>query len=202
MPWDYNDEQKQIQEKFDSVRMATRLIEKTYQEELDGSDISLITSQRMFFLATADREGEPYCTFRGGDPGFVKVIDSTTLAWPEYDGNGMFLAVGNIAANPKVHLLFIDWENQRRIRVAGDAALVFDGPLVSEWHKAKLAVVVKVTRAFPNCKRYIPKMAVVEESRHVPRQGTATPVADWKREDWVCDALPQDDPARDPSAPQ
>lgn len=155
----------------------------------------------MFFLATADADGEPFCTYRGGDPGFVTVVDSKTLVWPEYDGNGMFLALGNMIVNPRVHLLFVDWESQKRFRVAGNASLIFEGPLVDRPAGAKLAVKVDITRAFPNCRRYIPKMEVVEEARHIPRSGTQTPVADWKRSDWACDALPKDDPARDASLP-
>ena len=195
----YHDGQRQLQEMFDSVRLADRLVEKTLQGELDDIDTAFIGKQHMFFLATADADGVPSCTYRGGDPGFVRVIDSRTLAWPEYNGNGMFLGLGNILANPKVHLLFIDFDLQKRFRVAGTARLCFEDPLRDEFVEANLVVRVSVDQAFPNCKRYIPKMAVIEEARHIPRRGVRTPVADWKRSEWACDALPANDPARDPS---
>lgn len=198
----YHAGHRAVQDRFDSRRLADRLVEKTYQTELDAGDKLLIEGLAMFFLATSDSDGEPSCTFRGGDPGFVQVLDSTTLVWPEYNGNGMFLALGNIVDNPRVHLLFVDFDRQTRFRVAGSAELVFEGPLVDRFVGAKLAVLVHVRKAFPNCKRYIPKMNLVEPARHVPRAGEVTPVADWKRAEWACDALPADDPARDTSLPE
>jgi uncharacterized protein len=198
----YHRGQRQLQEQFDSVRLADRLVEKTLQGELDDSDIAFISRQYMFFLATADADGEPSCTYRGGDPGFVRIIDPVTIAWPEYNGNGMFLALGNILCNPRVHLLFIDFELQKRFRVAGTATLCYEHPLLDEFVEANMVVKVDIEKAFPNCRRYIPKMQLVEESRHIPRRGVRTPVADWKRSDWACDALPMNDPARDPTAPE
>jgi predicted pyridoxine 5'-phosphate oxidase superfamily flavin-nucleotide-binding protein len=194
----YHEGQRRIQERYDSVRLADRLAEKSYQTELDDSDVALIARQRMFFLATSDSAGEPSCTFRGGDPGFVRVIDRTTLLFPEYDGNGQYLALGNMLVNPRVHLLFMDFDVQTRLRVAGRAELLFDDPLLQDFVGAKLLVRVAVEKAFPNCKRYIPKLALVEEARHVPRAGSATPVAEWKQTPLACDYLPADDPARVP----
>ncbi len=195
----YHAGQRRLQERFDAVRLADRVAEKTTQVELDDFDIAFVGRQIMFFLATADSQGEPFCTYRGGDPGFVRVVDSRTLVWPEYNGNGMFLAPGNILVNPRVHVLFIDFATQQRLRVAGRASLAFEGTLVESFYGARFVVKVAVDRVFPNCKRYIPKMEVTEPARHIPREGQATPVADWKRCDWAYDALPADDPARDPS---
>ena len=63
----------------------------------------------MFFLATADEHGMPQCSYKGGDPGFVRVVDEHTLAFPSYDGNGMYLSLGNLLVNPQVGILFIDF---------------------------------------------------------------------------------------------
>lgn len=199
--FEYHAGQRSFQEHFDSVRLADRLVERTYQTELDAHDKKFIESQRFFFLATADDKAEPYCTFRGGAPGFVKVENSTTLIWPEYNGNGMFLALGNINVNPQIHLLFIDFERQERFRVVGNAQVLFDDLAMSQFAEAQSLVRIHITRAFPNCKRYIPKMQFIEPSRHVPQVGIQTPCADWKRSEWACDVLPVDDPANDPSVP-
>lgn len=76
----------------------------------------------MFFLATADAQGRPSCSYKGGEPGFVRVLDEQTLAFPRYDGNGMFLSLGNALENPHVGLLFIDFVRARRLRFNGEAS--------------------------------------------------------------------------------
>ncbi|MBS1713571.1 MAG: pyridoxamine 5'-phosphate oxidase family protein [Armatimonadetes bacterium] len=197
----YHPGQRELQDRFDSRRLADRIVEKTVQSVLDEEDKRLIERLPMFFLATVGPDGGPSCTFRGGDPGFVRVLDPSTLFWPEFDGNGMFLGLGNIVREPRVHLLFVDFQAQTRFRVEGRAEIVYEGPLVDACHGAKLGVVVRVGKAFPNCKRYIPKMEIVEPARHVPRPGALTPAADWKRRDWACDVLPSGDPALDPERP-
>ncbi len=75
----------------------------------------------MFFLATADREGRPQCSYKGGEPGFVRVLDQHTVAFPNYDGNGMYLSMGNLSVNPQVGMLFIDFVSERpsRLRLNG-----------------------------------------------------------------------------------
>ena len=84
-------------------------------------DRAFIECRPMFFLATADAEGRPDCSYKGGRPGFVRVIDPDTLAFPSYDGNGMFKSLGNVLVNPQVGLLFIDFESPKRLRVNGRA---------------------------------------------------------------------------------
>jgi predicted pyridoxine 5'-phosphate oxidase superfamily flavin-nucleotide-binding protein len=152
----------------------------------------------MFFLATADTEGRPQCSYKGGDPGFVRVLDERTLAFPNYDGNGMYLSMGNLTVNPHVGLLFIDFVSARprRLRVNGIAAIEDGDGLLSAYPGAQFVVRVKATEVFPNCPRYIHRMSLVERSRFVPRAGETTPVPEWKRSDWACDVLPADDPAR------
>jgi predicted pyridoxine 5'-phosphate oxidase superfamily flavin-nucleotide-binding protein len=152
----------------------------------------------MFFLATADAEGRPQCSYKGGEPGFVRVLDATTIAFPNYDGNGMYLSMGNLAVNPHVGLLFIDFTAQRpsRLRLNGEASIDERDPLVDAYPGAQFVVRVRATQVFPNCPRYIHRMALVERSRFVPDAGGQQPVPDWKRTDWACDVLPADDPAR------
>jgi predicted pyridoxine 5'-phosphate oxidase superfamily flavin-nucleotide-binding protein len=153
----------------------------------------------MFFLATADPEGHPQCSYKGGDPGFVHVLDAQTLAFPNYDGNGMYLSMGNLLVNPHVGMLFIDFTAKRpsRLRVNGIAQVDPDDPLKPDWPGAQFVVRVQATEVFPNCPRYIHRMALVERSKYVPREERAVPVPDWKRTDWACDVLPAGDPAHE-----
>jgi hypothetical protein len=118
--------------------------------------------------------------------------------FPCYDGNGMFLSMGNASENPHVGMLFIDFETPRRLRVNGTASLEPADSAEPQFLEAQFVVRVAVEQIFPNCPRYIPKYSRVESSRFVPRQGVATPVPGWKRMDWAKDVLPLNDPARDP----
>jgi predicted pyridoxine 5'-phosphate oxidase superfamily flavin-nucleotide-binding protein len=153
----------------------------------------------MFFLATADEEGKPQCSYKGGDPGFVRVLDERTIAFPVYDGNGMYLSAGNVLLNPHVGLLFIDFENRKRLRLNGIASVADDDPLLAAYPEAQMVVRVQATEVFPNCPRYIHEYRLVSRSRFVPRADCETPVPQWKRSDWASDVLPSGDPAADPS---
>jgi predicted pyridoxine 5'-phosphate oxidase superfamily flavin-nucleotide-binding protein len=150
----------------------------------------------MFFLATADENGQPQCSYKGGDPGFVRVVDEHTVAFPSYDGNGMYLSMGNVFHNPHVGLLFVDFERQRRLRLNGVASIAEHDPLEAEYQGAELIVRVRATQVFPNCPRYIHRMQMVERSQFVPRAECETPVPEWKRRPWSRDVLPSGDPAR------
>lgn len=188
----YTDGQRAFQDQFDSRRLADRIEERLVQSELDDQDKALIESQIMFFIATADANGFPNCSFKGGAPGFVRVLDPTTIAFPDYDGNGMFLSIGNLAVNPHVGLLFIDFQKQTRLRVNGDASIDPADPLLKDCPGAQLIIRVRVREAFPNCPRYIPKMKVEETSRFVPAAGCVAPTPEWKESDWASDVLPKD----------
>jgi uncharacterized protein len=153
----------------------------------------------MFFLATADENGQPQCSYKGGDPGFVRVLDEYTVAFPAYNGNGMYLSFGNALMNPQVGLLFIDFEGRKRMRLNGVASIDDDDPLLEEWPEAQFVVRVKATEVFPNCPRYIHEYKLVKRSRFVPKSECETPVPQWKRSDWANDVLPEGDPANDPS---
>lgn len=160
------------------------------QAELDEADRAFIERQFLFFLATVDAGGFPNCSFKGGSPGFVRVLDSKTLAFPDYNGNGMFLSLGNLSETRRVGLLFVDFLKPGRIRVNGDAGIDPADPLLSEYPGAQMIVRVAVREAFPNCSRYIPQMEVVEPSAFLPKEGQASPVPEWKRSDWAREVLP------------
>jgi predicted pyridoxine 5'-phosphate oxidase superfamily flavin-nucleotide-binding protein len=194
----YHGGSRELQDRFDTRRLADRLGEKFGDGAITAERRRFIESRDMFFLATADAEGRPQCSYKGGDPGFVKVIDGHTLAFPNYDGNGMFLSMGNLSVNPHVGMLFIDFENPERLRINGTAHLI-EAP-EGMWPEAQFAVRVDVAEAFPNCPRYIHQMRLEGRSRFVPRSEHETPVPAWKRYDWARDVLPAGDPASEDPA--
>lgn len=195
----YHDGSRALQDRFDTRRLADRIEQRFLSRPVIGAeDRALIERLDMFFLATADREGRPQCSYKGGDRGFVRVLDETTIAFPNYDGNGMYLSMGNALANPHVGLLFIDFTAERptRLRVNGIASIDESDQLIDRYPGAQFIVRVRATEVFPNCPRYIHRMALVERSRFVPHNDRKTPIPEWKRADWACDVLPHDDPAR------
>ena len=192
----YHDGMRRLQDRFDTRRLADRLDEKLGRLAFTDEDRAFIESRRLFFLATADSEGQPDCSYKGGEPGFVRVTAPDELAFPSYDGNGMFRSLGNVLVNPAVALLFIDFERPNRLRVNGSASMVEGDPLLAGFEGAQLVVRVRATRIFPNCPRYIHRMTLVEASPYVPRAGHTPPVPKWKRFEAFCDVLPRNDPAR------
>ena len=194
----YGDGQRHLQREFDTERLADRLEARLLREHISADDRAFIERMDMFFLATVDTTGHPNCSYKGGDAGFVRVTDEHTLVFPNYDGNGMYLSMGNVAATTQVGLLFIDFENQKRLRVNGSASIEPATALVPAYPEAQFVVRVAVRQVFPNCPRYIHKMQLVERSKFVPRAAVPTPIPGWKRMDWACDVLPATDPARTP----
>ncbi len=193
----YHDGNRSWQDRFDTRRLADRIEERLVSATIDADDRAFIEARDMFFLATADEHGFPQCSYKGGDPGFVRVLDDSTIAFPCYDGNGMFLSMGNVVANPHVGLLFVDFERPSRLRLNGIASIDADDPLVGEYERAQFVVRVRATHVFPNCPRYIHKLELVERSRFVPRAACEPPVPDWKRRDWARDVLAAGDPAQE-----
>lgn len=109
-----HDGSRQLQDRFQTRRLADRLEEVIAHDAFTEADRAFIESRPMFFLATADADGRPDCSYKGGRPGFVRVVGPGLLAFPSYDGNGMFKSLGNAAVNPHVGLLFIGFDRPRR----------------------------------------------------------------------------------------
>jgi predicted pyridoxine 5'-phosphate oxidase superfamily flavin-nucleotide-binding protein len=193
----YHAGMRRLQDRFDTRRLADRLDEKLGRTAFTAEDRQFIESRPLFFLATADAEGRPDCSYKGGDPGFVRVTGAGELAFPSYDGNGMFRSLGNVLANPAVALLFIDFERPNRLRVNGRAFIADQDPLLESFVGAQLIVRVRAERIFPNCPRYIHRMGSAEASPYVPRAGYTPPVPKWKRFDAFREVLPAGDPARE-----
>jgi predicted pyridoxine 5'-phosphate oxidase superfamily flavin-nucleotide-binding protein len=194
----YNEGSRKLQDRFDTRRLADRIEERIVRDRIDDDDRAFIEARDMFFIATVDEDGQPQCSYKGGDPGFVRVLDEHTIAFPVYDGNGMYLTAGNLLVTEKVGLLFIDFEGRTRMRLNGSASVDDDDPLLADCPEAQLIVRVRATEVFPNCPRYIHEYKLVSRSRFVPKRECETPVPQWKRSEWAHDVLPEGDPASDP----
>jgi predicted pyridoxine 5'-phosphate oxidase superfamily flavin-nucleotide-binding protein len=177
----YHAGNRRLQDEFDSRRISDRLEEKLTRTAFTPDDKAFIESVIYFFLATADAEGRPDCSFKGGTSGFVRITGPSELAFPDYDGNGMFKSLGNLTINPSVGLLFIDMhEKPRRLRVNGIATVSRDDPLLAETTGAQMIVRVEARAIFPNCPRYIPKLQLVEPSVYAPQPGREPVEPAWK----------------------
>ena len=177
----YHEGNRQLQDAFDSRRIADRLEDKLTRTAFTADDRAFIESAIYFFIATADTHGRPDCSFKGGAPGFVRVTAPDEIAFPDYDGNGMFKSLGNLTVNAQVGLLFIDLhEKPRRLRVNGEAKVSRDDPLLARTVGAQLIVRVQARAIFPNCPRYIPKLQLAEPSQYVPQPGRDPVEPAWK----------------------
>lgn len=196
----FHEGSRELQDRFSTRILADRLVEKLARNAFTDADRVFIESRPLFFLSTADVQGRPDCSYKGGAPGFVRVLDPNTLAFPSYDGNGMFKSLGNLFVNPHVGLLFIDFRTPKRLRVNGTASMHDDDPLLGEFVGAQVIVRVRPDAIFPNCPRYIHRMELIEESAYVPHEGRTPPVPEWKTRAEFREVLPPGDPAGDASA--
>jgi predicted pyridoxine 5'-phosphate oxidase superfamily flavin-nucleotide-binding protein len=187
----YHQGNRELQDRFGSRALADRLESAVRRAQFTEDDAAFIAAQSFFFLATADGDGRPDCSYKGGGPGFVRVLAPDLLAFPDYDGNGMFKSLGNLAVNPHVGLLFLGvGEAPKRLRVNGRAALSFDDPLIAEIPGAQALVKVTPTDIFPNCPRYIPRLEVTQPSEYVPRADAPPVEPKWKSFEVFRDVVP------------
>ncbi len=187
----YHEGNRALQDRFDSRRIADRLVEVLHRTQFTDEDRAFIESRVMFFLATADASGHPDCSYKGGMPGFVRVVAPDKLAFPSYDGNGMFKSLGNVLVNPNVGLLFLDFTQPKRLRVNGVATIDQEDPLLPTFEGAQLVVRVRAEHIFPNCPRYLHRMVLEELSVYAPRPEHEPPVPAWKQMDAFKDYLPK-----------
>jgi uncharacterized protein len=177
----YHEGNRRLQDQFESRRIADRLEAKLTRTAFTDDDRQFIEGAIYFFIATADANGRPDCSFKGGMPGFVRVTGPSELAFPDYDGNGMFKSLGNLAVNPNVGILFIALHDKpRRLRINGTATVSRNDPLLPLTVGAQLIVRVTARAIFPNCPRYIPTMQLVEPSIYAPRPDLEPPEPAWK----------------------
>ena len=187
----YHEGNRRLQDEFGSRALADRLEERIRRERFTEADAEFIAAQPFFFLATADAQGRPDCSFKGGPPGFTRVLAPDLLVFPDYDGNGMFKSLGNVAANPHVGLLFIAMgEAPRRLRVNGRAEVSSSDPLIADIPGAQLLIKITPTDIFPNCPRYIPDMSFVAPSPYAPAAGVPPLEPKWKASADFVDVVP------------
>jgi len=191
----YSPAARELQDRFDTRRLADRFEETIVRMAVTPDDVAFVESRDFFFLATVDADGAPQCSYKGGPVGVVRVLDAQTLAFPNYDGNGMYLSLGNALGSGRVALLFIDFETPKRLRVSGRAAVVDDAALLALWPGAELVVRVAIERVWPNCPRYIHRHQRMETSPFVPSAGCEVPLPAWKSMPFVRDVLPGRDQA-------
>jgi predicted pyridoxine 5'-phosphate oxidase superfamily flavin-nucleotide-binding protein len=198
VPNEYHAGSRLVQDRLGSRQLADRM---RHTLAFSDDDRAIIEQCCLFFLATADAEGQPDVSYKGGLPGFVRVTGDDTLAFPDYDGNGQFRSLGNIHVNPRVGIIFLDFQNPRRKRIKGEATVHFDDPLLAEYPGAQAIVRVRATEIFGNCPRYIHRMEIVEHSAYAPRPDYTPPVPAWKLSEEYRDVLPRSGAQASPEAP-
>jgi predicted pyridoxine 5'-phosphate oxidase superfamily flavin-nucleotide-binding protein len=187
----YHSGNRELQQEFGSTTLANRLVEKLNRSLFNDADKATIENATFFFLATANAEGQPDCSFKGGPKGFVKILAPDLLVFPDYDGNGMFKSLGNIKVNPRVGMLFIAMdETPRRLRVNGRAVLSLEDALIAELPGAQAIVRVTPEHIFPNCPRYIPNLRSGTESVYTPHEGIEPTEPAWKGFDEFREVVP------------
>jgi predicted pyridoxine 5'-phosphate oxidase superfamily flavin-nucleotide-binding protein len=185
----FGDIHRAMQMAFDTRALADRIEAIAVKPEIDNDAKAFIESREMFFLSTIDHMGRPTVSYKGGMSGFVRVLDANTLLFPSYDGNGMYLSMGNISGNAEIGMLFIDFEKPYRLRAQGKAELIVSGPEVEGFKDAEMAVKVSVHEVWMNCPRYIHRFQKLETSRYAPGVEENTPFCEWKRIDAMQDVV-------------
>jgi predicted pyridoxine 5'-phosphate oxidase superfamily flavin-nucleotide-binding protein len=185
-----------LQDRFDTRRLADNVEARVVLTEIPPEHKAFIESRDMFFLSTIDHQGRPTVSYKGGDRGFVRVLDSKTVSFPCYDGNGMFYSMGNLLGNQHVGMLFMNFEKPHRLRLQGIASVDNNDPLRQDYPEAQLIVRVMVTEIFRNCPRYVHRYQNIQPSEFVPRSTGETPLPPWKRVDDIQASLPTEDRAR------
>ena len=189
----YGKSHRKLQDHFDSRKMADRLEEMIVKKEFDEDSKNFIQSRDMFFLSTIDHNNRPTVSYKGGEVGFVKIVDNTTLAFPSFDGNGMFMSMGNIEERIKIGMLFVDFETPQRLRLRGEARCLREGSLLDSYPGANLVVEVSLSHVWVNCPRYVHRMQSIEKSPYLPGEDGKALLALWKRVDLVQDVLGDED---------
>jgi uncharacterized protein YndB with AHSA1/START domain/predicted pyridoxine 5'-phosphate oxidase superfamily flavin-nucleotide-binding protein len=189
----YGEHHRSLQDAFETQPLANRLRKVSVSSVLDADTRTFIEERDMVFLTTVDHRGFPTCSYKGGAPGFVQVKDEKTLLLPSYDGNGMYLSAGNVSGNPRVGMLFIDFERPHRVRIHGLASLTRDKAMLDAFPGAELLLTIKIIEVFVNCPRYVHRYQRLATSRFVPSPGSTPEVPLWKNLDLIRDAIPPRD---------
>lgn len=196
----FTDSQRDQQKRLKGDRVAQRLLDNRVQSELTATDREFIESVGFFFVASGTNDTID-CSIKCGEPGFVRTLSATEIAWPDYDGNRMYRTLGNLTEQPRVSLLFVDFNNptQRasreramKLRIIGRAIVDETPDMVARFFGARRVVRVEIDYAFPNCPRYLPSMEFRDGSVYSPRPGHEPPIPEWKTRDYIKEVLDDD----------
>ncbi len=180
----------ELQERFGTTKRALAFYNNQVLDYLNPLMQAFVTHQEMLFIATADAHGECDCSFRAGLPGFVHILDEKTLLYPEYRGNGVVASLGNIAENPHIGMIFIDFfESTVGLHVNGTATIMENATLIDRsdipdeirqdiavegGRKPERWVIVEVEEAYIHCSKHIPLLEKRDKTIH------------WGTDDIVC----------------
>jgi predicted pyridoxine 5'-phosphate oxidase superfamily flavin-nucleotide-binding protein len=144
-------------------------------DRLGVKEVDFIQERDGFYLASVSETGWPYVQFRGGAPGFLRVIDERTLAWPDFRGNRQYVSVGNLSGDDRVALILMDYANRRRLKLLGHAEILEVGAdeglakqlAVPGYHaEVERAVRVRVAGFDWNCPQHITPRFTLDEVEH------------------------------------
>ena len=189
----YEESHRSLQDEFGTRKLADRVEEFVCVTEFSDDAKEFIEAQDFFFLSTVDEKGRPTVSYKGGAVGFASVVDSKTLIFPIFNGNGMYFSAGNIQKNSEVGLLFISFEKPHRIRVQGRANLKKDKEYTDIYPGSEIVIKVTLSEMWQNCPRYIHRYKKISQSKNVPDTNGNFPLATWKRIDGVQDVLSTND---------
>lgn len=145
---------------------ATRFYADQVLDHLNPVMAAFVAKMEMAFISTADAGGECDSTLRAGPAGFIQVVDSRTVAYPEYRGNGVMASLGNIMENPNVGILMLDFTDDLiGLHVNGSARIAPREEVPTEDRKVERWVVVSIREAYIHCRKHIPRMVPVVRTR-------------------------------------
>lgn len=168
--------ERSLQQSWGTVERARRFYEGQVLDYLNDMMIAFVSRMEMAFIATSDSGGESDCSLRTGPPGFIQVLSSREIAYPEYRGNGVFASLGNISENPHVGILLVDFVHDRIGLHINGSARVVEGADLREYHPTVTSdtgsgcapqrwVVVEVREAYIHCRKHIPRMQPIPMTR-------------------------------------
>jgi uncharacterized protein len=176
----YHDASRRLQRRFGTEELAAHIARRYVLDALEPAHVEWIRGASAVYVATVDARGFPECSYKGGLPGFIQVLDSRTLELPAYDGNGMYRTLGNASAQPRVGLLFLFPELPAKLRVNGACEVLTEPSAVAPHIGADAVLRVHIREVFENCPRYLHDPVTGEYSAHCPRPDYRPPDPAWK----------------------
>jgi len=167
-----------LQERYRTQERAIKFYNGQVTTQLTPKMMEFIGRMEMAFIATSDADGECDCSFRAGAPGFMRVLNDRTIAYPEYRGNGVMASLGNILENPRIGIFMADFTHDLvGLHVNGDAQIVTPAHMeqldrgvpeqaAPSGRRPVQWVLVRVTEAYIHCSKHIPKLIPQSRVRH------------------------------------